>query len=285
MRRGRRAILASVTRRYGFLLATLGLLAMGPALASDLTHATVVAPASSDAVRSARRSRCWSIPCGNGRASRGRRRRRIRERGTAGGDDSARGGGQRAAGGRLSTAHLRQRRGAGRGDHGQRRARRSVRRGRAVARARNAARLGHAAGHAGYPDRAEVRAARPSIGLPAEDQLLRRVERPDVGELHPRPGGLRRQRHRADSAALGRCGRQPAFSAAADADDGRDVAPGAGVRPAMLDLVSGDGSGLLEPRDGGGRAEGVGRSFPASCRGSTRCSCPAATPATPSRGT
>jgi hypothetical protein len=32
-----------VTRRYGFLLAALGL--MGPAAASDLTHATVVAPA------------------------------------------------------------------------------------------------------------------------------------------------------------------------------------------------------------------------------------------------
>jgi hypothetical protein len=34
-----------VTRRFGFLLLTIGLLTIGPALAADLTHATVVAPA------------------------------------------------------------------------------------------------------------------------------------------------------------------------------------------------------------------------------------------------
>ena len=179
-----------------------------------------------------------------------------------GGDDSPRRGGQWAAGGGISTANVRQRRGAGRGDHGQRRARGSVRRGRIVARARNAARLGDAAGHAGYPNGAAVRVARPSIGLPAEDQFLRWVECADVGELHTGPGGIRRQRHRVDSAAIRRCGRQSAFSASADGDDGGDVAAGAGVRPAMLDLVSGDGRGLLGRRDGGGGVEGMGRSFP-----------------------
>ena len=46
----------------------------------------------------------------------------------------------------------------------------------------------------------------------------------DVGAVHPRPGGLRHQRHRADSAALGRRRRQPALPAAADRDDGRHVA-------------------------------------------------------------
>ena len=33
-----------------------------------------------------------------------------------------------------------------------------------------------------------------------------------VGAVHPRPGGFRHQCHRADSAALGRCSRQPALS-------------------------------------------------------------------------
>ena len=41
--------------------------------------------------------------------------------------------------------------------------------------------------------------------------------RADVGAVHPRPGRLRHQRDRADPAALGRCSRQPALSAAADA--------------------------------------------------------------------
>ena len=53
----------------------------------------------------------------------------------------------------------------------------------------------------------EIRPARPSIGLPPQDQLLRRLERPDVGKLHPRPRRLRRQRHRTHSAPLRRCRR------------------------------------------------------------------------------
>ena len=45
-----------------------------------------------------------------------------------------------------------------------------------------------------------------------------------VGAVHPRSGGLRHQRRRADPAALRRRRRQPALPAAADGDDGRDVA-------------------------------------------------------------
>ena len=51
---------------------------------------------------------------------------------------------------------------------------------------------------------AEVSAPRPSARLPAQDQLLRRLGPAAVGALHPRPGALRHQRHRADPAPLGR---------------------------------------------------------------------------------
>ena len=77
----------------------------------------------------------------------------------------------------------------------------------------------------------------------------------------------------------------PHFPAAADRDDGRDVAHRRRVRPRRLDLVSGAGQGLRRP---GRRWSSRSRSGPRSssgCRGSTRSSCPAATPATPSRGT
>ena len=48
--------------------------------------------------------------------------------------------------------------------------------------------------------------------------------------------------------------RQPALPAAADAHDDRDVAPGRRVRAGRLDLVSGDGQGLLRSEDGRVRA-------------------------------
>ena len=57
------------------------------------------------------------------------------------------------------------------------------------------------------------------------------------------------------------------------------------VRPRRLDLVSGDGRGLLQAGDRRVRAEGVGRRARAGCRASTPCSCPAAIPATRSRST
>ena len=52
---------------------------------------------------------------------------------------------------------------------------------------------------------------RPSARLPAQDQLLRRLDRRAVGAVHPRPRRLRHQRHRADSAALRRCADSPHF--------------------------------------------------------------------------
>ena len=69
-----------------------------------------------------------------------------------------------------------------------------------------------------------------------------------VGTIHPRPGRLRHQRHRADPAALRRCRRQPPFPAAADRHDDRDVATGRRVRHRRLDLVSGHGPRLLQSR-------------------------------------
>ena len=61
-------------------------------------------------------------------------------------------------------------------------------------------------------DDADDAAPRPSARLPAEDQLLRRLDRRDVGAVHPRPGRLRQQRHRAHPAAFRRRRRQPALS-------------------------------------------------------------------------
>ena len=57
------------------------------------------------------------------------------------------------------------------------------------------------------------------------------------------------------------------------------------LRAGRLDLVSGDGQGLRRSEDRRVRAEGMGARFTASCRASTRCSCPAAIPATRSRST
>ena len=131
---------------------------------------------------------------------------------------------------------------------GQRPARRAVRGGRAAAQSADGSRHARSARRSESRERAEVRPARPSARLPAEDQFLRRLGRAPVGAVHPRPGRLRHQRHRADSAALGRRRRQPALSAAADADDDRDVAAGERLRPRRVDLVSGDGPRLLPTR-------------------------------------
>ena len=109
----------------------------------------------------------------------------------------------------------------------------------------------------------KYRAPRASARLSAEDEFVRRLVGADVGAVHPRSGGLRHQRGRADSAAHRRRGRQPAFSAAADADDGRDVAAAGPVRPRRLDLVSGDGRRLFQSRDGGEGPRRMGRRLPA----------------------
>ena len=63
-------------------------------------------------------------------------------------------------------------------------------------------------------------------------------------------------------------------------DDGRGVAHRGRVRARRLDLVPGDGHGLLRPEDGRVRAEGMGARCSRRCRASTPCSFPAATPAT-----
>ena len=70
----------------------------------------------------------------------------------------------------------------------------------------------------------EVSASRASARISAEDEFVRRLVGADVGTVHPRPGRLRHQRGRIASAADRRRVRQSAFSAAADADDGRNVA-------------------------------------------------------------
>ncbi len=84
----------------------------------------------------------------------------------------------------------------------------------------------------------EVSAPRPSAWLSAQDQLLRRLGPAAVGAVHPRPGRLRHQRHRADPAPIRRRRRQPAFSAAAAGDDGRHVAGSAPI------TASTSGSGI-----------------------------------------
>ena len=134
-------------------------------------------------------------------------------------------------------------------------------------------------------DGAEVRAARPPTGLPSEDELLRRVERTAVGELHPRSGRVRRQRDRADSAAFRRCGRQSAFSAASDGDDGGNVAAGAGVRAGRA------GSGIRRwmriirtRRRWRAAPAGVGRGLPPAAAHRCGLRARAAIPVTPNRG-
>ena len=106
--------------------------------------------------------------------------------------------------------------------------------------------------------------ARASARLPAQDQLVRRLDRRDVGAVHRRSGGIRHQRDRADPAQVRRRRRQPALHAAADGDDGRDVAHGRRLRPRRLDLVSRARQGLRRPSHCGSGGEGVGRGFQAS---------------------
>ena len=95
------------------------------------------------------------------------------------------------------------------------------------------------------PARPALPSARPSTRLPAQDQRLRRLDARAVRTVHPRPGRLRNQRHRTDPAAFRRRRRQPAFPAAQDRHDGRDVADLRRVRHRCLDLVSGDGQRLF----------------------------------------
>ena len=165
------------------------------------------------------------------------------------------------------------------------RAARCSRRARCCAICRWTATRSRCADDLDSPPRRSTRCAATSSATGRRPTPTTRWNVADVGAVHPRPGGLRHQRHRADSAALGRRRRQPALSAAADADDDRDVAHRRRVRPGRLDLVSGDGPGLLRPEDGRVRAARNGARCSGSCRASTRCSCPAAIPATPSRNT
>ena len=106
--------------------------------------------------------------------------------------------------------------------------------------------------------------ARTPARLPPQDQLVRRLDGRDVGPVHPRPGGVRHQRDRADSAAVRRRRRQPAFHVAADRDDGRDVAHRRQLRPRRLDLVSGARQGLRRPGHRGRGREGMGRGLQAA---------------------
>ena len=159
--------------------------------------------------------------------------------------------------------HIRPGRRPGRARRRQRRARRALRRRPAAPRAAHEPgprpRARRASSVATGPN---VSAPRPPARLSAQDQLLRRLGPAPVGAVHPRPGRLRHQRRRADSAALRRRRRQPALPAAADGDDGRHVAAARRLRPGRLDLVSGDGHGLLRSEDRRVRARGVGRGLP-----------------------
>ncbi len=105
----------------------------------------------------------------------------------------------------------------------------------------------------------DYRAARPPVRLPAQGQLLRRLDPGHLGAVHPRPGGLRDQRLRDDPPALGRRRRQPPLPAAADRDDGHHLRDPGQVRPGRVDLVPGPGRGLHRPGPGGVRPRGVGR--------------------------
>ena len=108
---------------------------------------------------------------------------------------------------------------------------------------------------------------------------------PGLGTIHARPGGVWRQRHRADSAALGRRSRQPPVSAAAHAHDGRNVPPGRCLRARRVDLVSGDGQRLFGREDRRSPRSRNGARSSANCRASTRFLFRAAIPATPGRKT
>ena len=72
--------------------------------------------------------------------------------------------------------------------------------------------------------RAQVSAARSSAWLSSQDQQLRRLGPAAVGAILSRPGRVRLQRGRVDSAAQRRRRHQPALSAAADGNDDRHVA-------------------------------------------------------------
>ena len=248
-----------MTRHSPILLADRSRLA---ALAADLTHATVVAPATltgperkavSLLIDSVRERTRITWPVGRripGPASRlslsGAPRRHP------------------TAGGRISPAHLRQRRGARRGDRRATTSAASCSASAACcARSKCAATRSPCLARSNIQTAPKYALARPPVGLPSQDQLLRRLGRARCGNSYIRDlavfgaNAIELIPPRSDDAAD-----SPHFPLAAHADDGRDVAPRAGVRPGVLDLVSGHGPGLLESRHRGGRAPGMGRGLP-----------------------
>ena len=101
-----------------------------------------------------------------------------------------------------------------------------------------------------------------------------------MGAVHPRPGGLRHQCRRADSAAIGRrCG-QPALSPSAPGDDGRDVAAARRLWPGLAGSGTPRWTGIMPIRRPSSRPSGNGTTSSAGFPGSTRSSCPAAIRAT-----
>ena len=95
-----------------------------------------------------------------------------------------------------------------------------------------------AAGQGAGPHGAALPAARPSDRLPAEDQLLRRLDRGRVGTVHPRAGDVRRQRGGSDPAGVRRRGRLRPLPAAADRHAARGVRHRRPLRHRPVDLVS-----------------------------------------------
>ena len=144
--------------------------------------------------------------------------------------------------------------------HRQRRARRAVRCGVAAAPSGDPPLLGaaarFAAGRRAGRHGAPLSPARPSGRLPAEDQLLRRLDRGRVGAVPPRARPVRRQRGRGDPAPVGRRSRLRPLSPAPDRHDGRRLRNRRPLRPRPVDLVSRLGRGL---RGRGHRARRPGR--------------------------
>ena len=129
--------------------------------------------------------------------------------------------------------------------HRQRCPRRAVRRGVAAAPPGGAPLLGAAArlgsGRGTGRHGAPLSPARAPDRLPAEDQLLRRLERGRVGAVPARAGPVRRQRGRGHPAPLGRRGRFRPLPPAPDRHDGRGVRHRRPLRHRPVDLVSGAG--------------------------------------------
>ena len=170
--------------------------------------------------------------------------------------------------GRLLGFDLRRRRGGPCHCDRQRRARRDLRQRLSAAAVSNGAPEARTGFGVERSQRTKNAGARSSTRLPSQDQFLRRLERADVGAVHPRTGNLREQHRGTDAAKYGRRCRQPAFPVAADRDDGGDVAHRRRVRPGCVGVVSRRWTrDYSDSENGRGRAEGVGEVF-RSCRAS-----------------